>query len=76
EKNTNLRAEWNENLEKASWNKRIEHENKLIKDEMRQAAKASLAVRRTALQQLIAKEKDMYEQELHLLGKTFFKQRI
>lgn len=76
EKNTNLRAEWNENLEKVSWNKRIQNENKKIQDEVRLAAKAAIAVRRKALQQLIQKEIDMYEQELSLLGKTFFKQRI
>ncbi|XP_061174276.1 cilia- and flagella-associated protein 141-like [Saccostrea echinata] len=76
EKNTNLRAEWNENLEKVSWNKRIQDENKRIQDEVRLAAKAAIAVRRKALQQLIQKEMDMYEQELSLQGKTFFKQRI
>uniref|UniRef100_A0A8W8HRP4 Uncharacterized protein n=1 Tax=Magallana gigas TaxID=29159 RepID=A0A8W8HRP4_MAGGI len=67
EKNTNLRAEWNENLEKVSWNKRIQNENKKIQDEVRLAAKAAIAVRRKALQQLIQKEIDMYEQELSLL---------
>lgn len=44
EKNTNLRAEWNENLEKVSWNKRIQNENKKIQDEVRLAAKADIAV--------------------------------
>ena len=44
EKNTNLRAEWNENLEEASWKKRIKQENDIIKGELRMAAKATLAV--------------------------------
>jgi phosphoglycerate-specific signal transduction histidine kinase len=44
EKNTNLRAEWNENLEKVSWNKRIQHESKKIQDEVRLAAKAAIVV--------------------------------
>ncbi|XP_056022564.1 uncharacterized protein LOC125651622 isoform X1 [Ostrea edulis] len=42
EKNTNLRAEWNENLEKVSWNKRIQNESKRIQDEVRLAAKAAI----------------------------------
>lgn len=44
EKNTNLRAEWNENLEKVSWNKRIQNESKRIQDEVRLAAKAAIVV--------------------------------
>lgn len=39
-----MRAEWNENLEKVSWNKRIQNENKKIQDEVRLAAKAVIAV--------------------------------
>lgn len=39
-----MRAEWNENLEKVSWNKRIQNENKNIQDEVRLAAKAAIAV--------------------------------
>jgi len=35
-----------------------------------------IQVRQRALQNLIAKEKEIYEQELILQGKTFFKQRI
>ncbi|XP_048736268.1 uncharacterized protein LOC125651622 isoform X2 [Ostrea edulis] len=76
EKNTNLRAEWNENLEKVSWNKRIQNESKRIQDEVRLAAKAAIVVRRKALRELIEKEMEMFEQELSLQGKTFFKQRI
>ena len=44
EKNVNLRAEWNENLEVASWKKRIKSENDIIRGELRMAAKATLAV--------------------------------
>lgn len=40
----NQRAEWNENLEVASWKKRIRAEGDIIKAEMRMAAKAALAV--------------------------------
>ncbi|KAK3592949.1 hypothetical protein CHS0354_036809 [Potamilus streckersoni] len=39
------RALWNESLEQSSWTKRIKEENKKIKEELRMAAKASLAVR-------------------------------
>lgn len=73
---TNQRAGWNANLEKSCWNKSIGYQNKKIQEELKLAAKASLAVRQRALQNLIAKEKEIYEQELILQGKTFFKQRI
>lgn len=76
EKITNQRAGWNENLEKACWNKSIQNQNKKIQEELKLAAKASLAVRRRSLQNLIEKEMAIYEKELHLQGKTFFKQRI
>lgn len=48
-----MRAEWNENLEKVSWNKRIQNENKKIQDEVRLAAKAAIAVSLIKLIQLI-----------------------
>ncbi|VDI47183.1 Hypothetical predicted protein [Mytilus galloprovincialis] len=73
---TNQRAGWHTNLEKASWNKNIQHQDKKIQEELRLAAKASLAVRQKALQNQIARDSEKYEQELHLKGKTFFKQRI
>lgn len=41
---TNQRAGWHTNLEKASWNKNIQHQDKKIQEELRLAAKASLAV--------------------------------
>ncbi|KAL3866500.1 hypothetical protein ACJMK2_043793 [Sinanodonta woodiana] len=70
------RALWNESLEQSSWTKRIKEEDKKIKEELRMAAKASLAVRRVALQNLLAKEIAQYGAELEIQGKTFFKQRI
>ncbi|XP_063435357.1 cilia- and flagella-associated protein 141-like [Mytilus trossulus] len=73
---TNQRAGWHTNLEKASWNKNIQHQDKKIQEELRLAARASLAVRQKALQNQIARDSEKYEQELHLKGKTFFKQRI
>ncbi|XP_045189902.1 cilia- and flagella-associated protein 141-like isoform X2 [Mercenaria mercenaria] len=76
EKNVNQRAAWNENLEEASWKKRIRSEGDIIKAELRMAAKAALAVRRVALKQLLEKELEMWEKELSLQGKTFYKQRI
>ncbi|KAJ8304798.1 hypothetical protein KUTeg_018381, partial [Tegillarca granosa] len=76
EKITNQRAEWNENLELACWKKRIRNDEARIQDEVKQAAKASITVRRIALQQLLEKDHEIYEKELNLLGKTFFKQRI
>jgi len=76
EHNTNLRAKWNENLEEASWKKRINNENGMIKGELKMATKAALSVRRVALKQLFEREMEMFEQELSLLGKTFYKQRI
>lgn len=76
EKITNQRAEWNENLELACWKKRIRNDEARIQDEVKQAAKASITVRRIALQQLLEKDHEIYEKELNLLGKTFFKQRM
>ncbi|WAR00468.1 hypothetical protein MAR_024850 [Mya arenaria] len=76
EKNVNQRAGWNENLEVASWKKRIQNEAEYIKSEIRMAAKASLAVRRVALKQQYERELAQWEKELALQGKTFYKQRI
>ncbi|KAL5004595.1 hypothetical protein ScPMuIL_018051 [Solemya velum] len=76
ENGNSLRAEWNEALEESSWKKRITEENKLIQEEIRLATKASLSVRRVALQQLLCADQEKYELELHAQGKTFFKQRI
>lgn len=76
DKITNQRAGWAANLEKQCWNKSIDGQQKRIQEELLLAAKASLAVRRKALQNLIERDMEMYEQELHLKGKTFFKQRI
>ncbi|XP_052277285.1 uncharacterized protein LOC127876248 isoform X2 [Dreissena polymorpha] len=72
----NQRAGWNENLEVASWKKRIRNEADIVKSEMRMAAKAALAVRRVALKQLFEREFEVWEKELGLQGKTFYKQRI
>ena len=41
---TNQRAGWNANLEKSCWNKSIGYQNKKIQEELKLAAKASLAV--------------------------------
>ncbi|XP_060551510.1 cilia- and flagella-associated protein 141-like isoform X2 [Ruditapes philippinarum] len=76
EKNVNQRATWNEKLEESSWGKRIRSEADVIKAEMRMAAKAALSVRRVALKQLLEKEYEIWEKELSLKGKTFYKQRI
>ena len=44
EKISNQRAGWAQNLDKQSWNKSIDHQQKKIQEELRLAAKASLAV--------------------------------
>lgn len=76
EKNVNLRGQWNENLESASWSKRLRNDHEIVKAEIRMCSKAALAMRRVALKQLFEKEFEMYEKELSMVGKTFYKQRI
>ncbi|XP_033750866.1 uncharacterized protein LOC117335054 [Pecten maximus] len=73
---TNQRAQWNENLEQSSWKKRIREDDRKISEELRQAHKASIAVRKVALQRQLEQEHDIYEKELYKLGKTFFTQRV
>lgn len=76
EKNVNQRATWNEKLEESSWAKRIKADHEVIRAELRMASKAALAVRRVALKNLLEKELEIWEKELSLQGKTFYKQRI
>ncbi|KAL4227235.1 hypothetical protein ACF0H5_012680 [Mactra antiquata] len=76
EKQINQRAAWNENLEESSWKKRIRNEHAHVKNEMKMASKAALSVRRVALKQLLERDLEMWEKELALQGKTFYKQRI
>nr|XP_026691177.1 uncharacterized protein C1orf189 homolog [Ciona intestinalis] len=75
EKNDNLKAGWAEGLEEASQTQRYRLNKEEIKHELSYANKAVVAVRRAALRELLEREHDMYEQELHKIGKAFYIKR-
>ncbi|KAK7479663.1 hypothetical protein BaRGS_00029039 [Batillaria attramentaria] len=72
----NEKAKWAEKLETKVAYKRVAITLKQCKAETRQAAKASIMVRRRALELLLQKDTAGYAEELAALGKTFHKQRV
>nr|CAB3226641.1 uncharacterized protein C1orf189 homolog [Phallusia mammillata] len=75
EQDVNLKAEWAEGLEEASQMQRYRLNKQVIKHELAYASKALVAVRRAALRELLEREHNVYEQELHKLGKAFYVKR-
>ncbi|CAH1255629.1 centrosomal protein of 131 kDa-like [Branchiostoma lanceolatum] len=75
EKETNLVSEWSEGLEEASEKKRYKADLSKMKEEVRLANRAMVAVRRAALKKQIEEEHRAHEQELHAMGKAFYIKR-
>ena len=76
ESDVNLKAEWSEGLEEASYRKRLKHEQSRVKSELSLANKAIVASRRAALRNLFEKEHELYEKELHAMGRAFYVKRV
>ncbi|CAK8688955.1 uncharacterized protein LOC143459478 [Clavelina lepadiformis] len=75
EQNVNLKAEWSEGLEEASRVKKHRLNKKEMNQELSNARKALVAVRRAALRDLLESDHSMYEEELHKIGKAFYVKR-
>ena len=76
ESDINLKSEWSESLEEASNRKRLKHDRATIKSELSLAKKSIVAVRRAALRNLLEKEHELYENELHSMGRAFYVKRV
>lgn len=72
----NEKAKWAEKLESKVAYKQLAIQQKEINAATRQAAKASLMVRRRALELQIQHDMGGYQEELEALGKTFHAQRV
>merc|ERR1711963_168169 len=72
----NEKAKWAEKLEEKTGYQRAKNAMKQCEIEVKAASKASITVRRRALEVQMEKETAMYNQELCTQGKTFHKQRI
>eukprot|EP00745_Piridium_sociabile_P030620 TRINITY_DN50814_c1_g2_i1.p1 TRINITY_DN50814_c1_g2~~TRINITY_DN50814_c1_g2_i1.p1 ORF type:complete len:148 (+),score=40.49 TRINITY_DN50814_c1_g2_i1:21-464(+) len=69
-------AKWSEKLEQKVGYKRTLQALEQQGAEVKQAATASIMVRKRALEVLLQKETDLYDSELASLGKTFHTQRV
>ena len=76
ESKINLKAEWSESLEEASQRKRMRQDRINAKSELSFANKALIAIRRAALRDLLEKDHDVYEKELHAMGRAFYIKRM
>lgn len=72
----NLKAEWSESLEEASQRKRMRQDRINAKSELSYANKALTAVRRAALRDLLERDHNEYEKELHAIGRAFYVKRV
>ncbi|XP_077976402.1 uncharacterized protein LOC120341387 [Styela clava] len=72
---SNLKAEWAENLEEASMKKMYKINLDKIKHELDYGKKSFVMVRRAALQELLEKEHKQYEMELRNMEKAFYVKR-
>lgn len=68
-------SQWSENLEEASEKRRFKEKSDVLCVETKVAGKALVEIRRAALRQLLDKEYENYEQELHAQGKAFYFKR-
>ena len=73
---TVLLADWVEKLDETCFKKKAKRNAEETKGELHHANKELIAVRRAQLQNLLANEQEVYEEELNSLGKTFHTQRI
>ena len=72
----NLKSEWSEGLEEASYRKRLKQHKADVKSELSFASKAVVATRRAALRNFLEQEHLMLEKELHSQGNAFYVQRV
>ncbi|XP_041372611.1 uncharacterized protein LOC121385877 isoform X2 [Gigantopelta aegis] len=71
-----LKANWFANSEKKVVSNRCKQQQVTIRDEVRQAHKAWIKVRREALKQLFEKEYMVYDKEFESMGKAFQRDRM